>query len=72
MHTKQEIEEVKNKLIQGIITFCKLRQEAINNELGDCGTDNNGKCIGYAGNTDEPHDKCKECRAHVNWEEDNE
>ncbi|GEM_PF-5729605 len=69
MSKNQEVQELKSKITQGIIMFCKLRQEAINNGLGDCGTDEKGKCIGYAGNADEPHGKCKECRASVNWEE---
>ena len=72
MNKQSEIKRVKNKLIEGIIMFCKLRQNAIDEEIGDCGTDENGRCIGYAENTDEPHDKCKECRANVCWEDEDE
>ena len=59
-----------NRETEGIIMHCKLRQKAINEEIGDCGTDGSGRCIGYAGNTDEPHGRCQMCRAHVDWEAD--
>lgn len=70
MTKEQKIAEAKSKLIQGIIMFCKLRDKAIDEGLGDCGTDENGRCIGYAGNTDKPHERCKECRACACWEDE--
>lgn len=42
------------------IDRCSVRRLALNDEIGDCGTDENGKCIGYA-SSGEPCEECKEC-----------
>jgi len=52
------------------IDRCKVRQLAINEEIGDCGVDENGKCIGYANDGGEPYDECEMCIYGVYFEED--
>lgn len=42
------------------IENCKVKQLAINDEIGDCGTEN-GKCIGYANSGGEPYEECRNC-----------
>ncbi len=42
------------------IDRCNLRKLAIYNEMGDCGVDENGRCIGYASDG-EPCEECRTC-----------
>ena len=78
---KQAMEKVSNvsfelgNLIEEIeaekaIDGCRVRQMEMSDDgIGDCGTDENGKCIGYASNG-EPCDECKECVYGCAYEEE--
>ncbi len=46
------------------IENCRLRQLAILEETEVCGTDENGRCIGYK------DEECKTCEYNVNYEEE--
>jgi len=61
------IEEIETeKAIDG----CRVRQmEMSDDRIGDCGTDENGKCIGYASG-EKPCDECKECVYGCAFEEE--
>lgn len=53
------------------IENCRLRRLAILEETEDCGTDENGRCLGYS-NSDggEPCDECQECEYSVHYGEE--
>lgn len=64
------IEEIET---ENAIERCRLRRSQIQDKeegAGDCGTDENGKCIGYANSGGEPCDECKECIYSVNYEDE--
>ena len=64
-----ELEQLKFEIeADKAIDRCQLRKLAIYEELGDCGVDKNGKCIGYASDG-EPCEECRTCAYSVIEEE---
>ena len=64
-----ELERLKTEIeAEKAIDRCSVWRLAINDEIGDCGTDENGKCIGYASNG-EPCEECRTC-AYSAFEEE--
>ena len=52
------------------IDNCRLKIfQMEDDEIGDCGTDENGKCIGYASDGGEPCEECRTC-AYSAFEEE--
>jgi len=65
-----ELKQLKSDIeAEKAIERCSVRRLAINDEIGDCGTDENGKCVGYE-SCGEPCDECKECVYGCAFEEE--
>lgn len=52
------------------IDGCRVRLLAIEEETGDCGTDENGRCLGYRDEDGLLFEECRTCEYSVNYEEE--
>lgn len=62
-----EVESLKQQILKLQIKGCMMVKAASVDGIGEPEIVD-GKCGGYAGNMDEPHDVCKTCKISSNWE----